>query len=343
MKPYLRHSSLLLLFCLLSLTPDRLVAGSSEIVTTLEAIQSPRDPKLASTLQKALEITDENIVSLACAAWTRLGDNSVRLPEAVRALAQACLAPGEPDLALNRKLNAIHWLETLPSPASEALLLQLTQDAQPRARCAALSALGGFPTSNAHHCLLNALKSDSPAEQKLSAFLLGNRRSLEALPDLLNLLSHTEVCVRKTAYNALCNITNVSFPPERKSWENWLAGKPKEDAAVVAQLRVQLTMAPEEFRPVIIEELPKYIFEKDKIVGLLVEKLYCENFKVRAAACHALGQLPDSRALQPLIDKLLDPRQEVASSAWRALKRITAQTLPLNYDAWLAWYLRLQG
>lgn len=78
----------------------------------------------------------------------------------------------------------------------------------------------------------------------------------------------------------------------------------------------------------------------DEAVVPLVERLDRENetvAAVRAEAAHALGQFPEQRVLQSLIQALGDPNLAVNHNTVLALEFLTGQNLGYEPAAWLAW------
>lgn len=61
---------------------------------------------------------------------------------------------------------------------------------------------------------------------------------------------------------------------------------------------------------------------------------------VRAAAAHALGQYPEDRAFQALLQGLDRPELSVNLNAREALMTLTGQDFGLNFRAWQQWYER---
>ncbi|MCU0662327.1 MAG: HEAT repeat domain-containing protein, partial [Myxococcota bacterium] len=68
-------------------------------------------------------------------------------------------------------------------------------------------------------------------------------------------------------------------------------------------------------------------------VDALIAALSDDDWRVRLKVCVALGAYADQRAIEPLIDTLVDPDRKVRLWAWKALRR-------LGEPAWMRMYER---
>jgi HEAT repeat protein len=63
-----------------------------------------------------------------------------------------------------------------------------------------------------------------------------------------------------------------------------------------------------------------------------------ENSYVRATAALVLGDLKDTRGVEPLIEALSDESHGVRKNAAFALKRITGQNFGIDPSKWQEWW-----
>jgi hypothetical protein len=60
--------------------------------------------------------------------------------------------------------------------------------------------------------------------------------------------------------------------------------------------------------------------------------------EAKMQAAYVLGEIKDSRAIEPLIDKLRFAAQLLEAKVLEALQKITGQSIGGDYDAWIKWW-----
>jgi len=63
-----------------------------------------------------------------------------------------------------------------------------------------------------------------------------------------------------------------------------------------------------------------------------------KEFFVQAKAAEALGEIQDSRAIEPLIETMKSGNILVKKHTADALKKITKQSFGMDYESWLKWW-----
>ncbi len=140
-----------------------------------------------------------------------------------------------------------------------------------------------------------ALEDENPGVRRAAARALGTMKDLRAVEPLIAVLRDRDGGVRLYAADALEKITGKDFGGDVKKWQQWLAeGKPLPEG-----------------RPT----------EEDEIARWIVA-LKSEDKFVRWAATRILGEMGNSRAVEPLITALKDRDGVVRWTAAVALSAI---------------------
>lgn len=238
------------------------------------------------------------------------------------------------------KLRIVELLQLSDTAQAEALLVACLSENSPALRCAAMDALERRRAGRtAQAAMFGVLRNGVPDEKKQACITLGQLKYVPAIPELIKLLASTESGLSENALWALRNITGLSGGANPESWTSWLNNAQENNQRDLALLIGEVKSGPAKFRPLVVEEMAKFVLLQDKVIVAVLGFLNDPDFRVRAAACDVLSQTsPSSQTCARLIEKLRDSSDVVAASAWRALKQLTGQNLPNKYDEWSHWF-----
>jgi len=296
------------------------------------------------------------------------GDRDIR-EHVVEALAQigqlsvpplvAALRGGEKEI----KTGAAMSLGQIGGPqALEALRTSLENDEDEAVRASAAWGLGHIGSAQAVEALATTLRSDKYRWVRASAAIslgqIGGVRAIEALTDALKDKDENEI-VWRMAIQALGRIWNLyhlrhlgdETPAIRQRAA--IALGQSRDERTIEPLKATLRAQDQAVRRSAISALG-WIWRLSQLVRLgddeatlrqeaatalgqlgdtravepLIATLRDEDITVRLAATQALGQLDDERAVQPLIEALDDENRNIQRKTVEALQCLASWTIP---------------
>ncbi|MBN2497439.1 MAG: HEAT repeat domain-containing protein, partial [Deltaproteobacteria bacterium] len=121
---------------------------------------------------------------------------------------------------------AVKILDEVHCTRAVARLSGRLYDRDALVRLAAIDVLQGYRKTTGFRFLLkslrNRLQSGEPAQQAVSAALLGNFKDAEALPALVDLLGAEDKMVARAALESLSYISKQQFGSSDRKWRKWL-------------------------------------------------------------------------------------------------------------------------
>jgi len=213
------------------------------------------------------------------------------------------------------------------------LLARLLAEPGPVAlRTAAAAGLGATRSEEAVAPLGAALHDADPDVRAEACLSLGRLGGFESFQALVSRLEDEAAPVRAAALWALETVSGRSLgaapEPWREMWRERLAFL-EEDLEIFAT-------APDAERPTFLATLSQV--KDPRVVRLARGELGAAHAERRLAAITALVRLGAREAIPDLAEALLDPSEEVARTAYRALAALSGATLPPRPEAWLDWW-----
>ena len=171
-----------------------------------------------------------------------------------------------------------------------------------------------------------------------AAALAGRRRMVEVFPDLVSLLSHKDVAVRKAAESALRQMSSTSLGALPGAWSQWFKSQSHWlDGALIVE-----RLAGDDVGEIsgALQELARH-----RLLGLTYASdvhalLDHEEAGVCIHACATLHALGDANAVPLLVGLLSVKNRRVRNAAWKALVGLTGEQLPPDYSRWHEAVLR---
>jgi HEAT repeat protein len=231
--------------------------------------------KLAiSPLTDLLRIQDEFVRTAVITAFVDIGKESIApLSNVIKRSRD-----------FSERINAAIVLGKLKDPIVVTTLLRMLNSPSPREREEACIALGEIGDKQAVEYLIKVVESDSelPNVKREAAKALGRfKDETRAIEPLLKSLNDSDAAVREAAEEAIKGFG--------------------ESAAEFLIPKLSVT-EDSSLRKKIIDLLGR--FKANQAVEALIAALKDEEAHLRIAAVHALGEIGDSRALEPLLEML---------------------------------------
>jgi HEAT repeat protein len=241
------------------------------------------------------------------------------------------------------KMRMIEVLKNLDLNEGRNFLASLIDDPSPAVQVAAIRVLDYSDSPHTLRLLNDLLSTPDLGLKKETMLALGRSKDLASAPKFIAFLDDKEPSVRDSARYALRNITGRNFDSSTlaKLWWDAEQNDSEENFKVLVE---QLKNGPPQLAPLAIEELGKCVLQRDRVHEVLLPCLASFDFRVRAAACGVLGEMPASpKLLNTLVATLQDQSEIVAATAWRSLKHLTGQKLPNQYPVWSEWFQNQGG
>lgn len=278
---------------------------------------------LVSTFERALTILLERDRS----GLVQLRDRLLELPPGVTtAIVRAVGAQALPD--------ALSWLVQHLATADDldgVLLSQIGRVA------------GGLPPQ-LDEALLGPVRGyldvDDVQLVRASALALGTLGDARSLEKLVVLLRDDDRGLADTAAWSLTEITGLRRS-SAEAWESWLAGERRWHAERATWLKRALSGRPDQVGSA-LDELGRHRYDRERTAESIAAVLEHSSPELRRSACATLRRLGSTIALERLIERL-DDEEAVANEAWRTLRALTGQKLPLDVEAWAALGPALYG
>jgi len=162
----------------------------------------------------------------------------------------------------------------------------------------------------------------------------------DSIPNFVDMLDDPARRVQRGARQALEQLSGRKLGQEPDAWDQWYTLQLRwlETEAVVLREKID-SHDPAEVVAAVGALSQRRVF-REELVEMLANALGRKEAEIVAATCIALGQLGSKRAAPYLLDALRDPEDLVRDSAWRALKLLTDEDLPREYEVWAR---RLRG
>ncbi|WP_009632013.1 HEAT repeat domain-containing protein [Synechocystis sp. PCC 7509] len=299
-------------------------------------------PKAIAALVDLLKSNDnEELTSMAASALGQIGNGAV-------------VALSELLLDENTRLIAVESLAHIRRSEIIAPLLTVVKDADVKIRATTIEALGSFHNPEIPPILIEALNDIAASVRKEAVTGLGFRVDVLEKLDLVNKLVprlydfNIDVCCHAAASLgrlksegaavALNTVLNSPHTPINLQLECVRALGRIETPLCLQYLRLCLN---EHFSPALQQEVVKVLGQVDQlktIAGdILLEALQLSNNSTSAIAL-SLGRLGEIKAIDPLINLLVNPDSKVRLHAIASLQQLApAQTYQklqqLNNDA----------
>lgn len=235
------------------------------------------------------------------------------------------------------KLRMLEILQKIDTAASRNVLTLLLKDSDTDVQRVAASAVARADSPEMMSFVQALLASPNPLVKKEAILALGRCKSPGAMPALIEQLNSTDAGTKANAKWAIQNITGRAFNSAGEA-KSWLESETISGEESMKVLLEQLKSGPPALMPLAIEDLGKLVCVREKVEPALRPLLAHNDFRVRAAACGAIGQAsPSPKAIGLLISKLHDSSDVVRTTAWRSLVQMTGQKLPNDYEIWSKW------
>ncbi|HLX68475.1 MAG TPA: HEAT repeat domain-containing protein [Verrucomicrobiae bacterium] len=345
-------------------------ADSTQVIANIRALVSLKASESVSVLAQLAKTT--NFPEVAQESWKAIGKlaNPAALPSllfildaprdmpyarllaqnaAMNALAEIAQRDGGAEAFVAQceelrekatptgKLRMLEILQKIDTSGSRNVLIQLLKDPDTDVQRVAASAVARTDSPEMIGSVQALLASPNPLVKKEAILALGRCKSQRVMPALIEQLNSTDAGTKANAKWAIQNITGRAFNSVGEA-KSWLDAETISAAESMNVLLEQLKSGPPALMPLAIEDLGKLVSVREKLEPALRPFLAHNDFRVRAAACDAIGQAsPSPKAIGLLISKLQDSSGVVRSTAWRSLLQMTGQKLPNDYEIWSKW------
>lgn len=160
---------------------------------------------------------------------------------------------------------------------------------------------------------------------------LGDDGSIE---ELIGLLEQGEERVRAAAGEALGVLSGLAFGLDVERWSSWFQAETRwwSERADAELARIEGARGPEYLRAA--RAALEHRLHRDRIAEAFVQALGRRDADEVWLACRALGELGSRVAVPALIECLEHEEKAVREAAWRALRAITGQDLPMEAASW---------
>jgi hypothetical protein len=170
--------------------------------------------------------------------------------------------------------------------------------------------------------VLMGLRSSDIAVRREACLTLGRAEELEAVGDLIDLLSDPDRGVADNAYWALELVTRKSMDPDPERWSSWFAAEQLWWRAEAGALYVDLRSDDRGRVSRAIRELASHRLHRHEVALDLLSVLDSDDHSLIVQACGALAALRSRVARVRLNDLLEHPSAEIAEHAQRALEAL---------------------
>ncbi|MFO7991691.1 MAG: HEAT repeat domain-containing protein [Thermoplasmata archaeon] len=219
-------------------------------------------------------------------------------------------------------------------------LIKALEDEEAGVRANAALALGQIGDERAMEPLINALKDDSWVVRHDSAIALGELASSEAIKHLVKLLEDEVLEVRKKVIEALGNIggdkviETLGETADDKDirLEVARALAKSESERAVSYLIDLYNKGEKGVRELTIQGLSDVDNKDKKVVGLLVDALSDNIWRIREESAKALGEVEDQTVIKPLLKALKDESLYVVQAALKSLGKVGDEEIIKDID-----------
>ena len=173
--------------------------------------------------------------------------------------------------------------------------------------------------------LIKALKDENPTKREMSARTLGEIGSTWAIEPLILLLGDLYPSVQQASIEALVKTGKPSVEPLIKELNNKSSTVRKNVLTVLGEIRDPDSIKPAV--PLLIDDSSEVRIKAKEVirkfdknaVPCLIEALNSENPSIREISAEILGEIKDSRSVEPLIMKLKDKDRSVREKSLKAI------------------------
>ena len=232
-------------------------------------------------------------------------------------------------------------------PAAVPPLIRMLKDENPDIRRSVAKVLGRIGDERAVEPLAEALKDENEGVRRFVVKALGAIGDEAAVQPLIGVLKDESELVRRDAAEALGSISNQEAVPHLESL--WRKDESKEVRIWVAFALVKITESETAFKfllSVLKDEDWGVRYDAAHALGEIADKRAVEPLMkalgdeveyVRWAAAWALGEIGERCAVEPLIKALSDEDLLVRRHAAGALRKITGENFGEDREEWLNW------
>ncbi len=179
-----------------------------------------------------------------------------------------------------------------------------------------------------------ALEHGTDDVQRQAALLAGRLEDTEAVPDLLEILTHKSGGARDEALWSLQHVSSLRIGPEPERWLAWYSREcewwEKSAAAAIGWLDADRAHR----TPRILNELAIHPLHRHELaIAIAVRIQYLEDDS-RGLAAAALLALHSRAACPALVEDLSSADPDVRALALRLLRNLTGKNLPGDPSAW---------
>lgn len=217
----------------------------------------------------------------------------------------------DPNVEVRRKIA--FSLGTIRKPECVPLLREALNDQDSRVRHTALTALGEIATDESVDAIIQVLTNHRDLSMRRNAAtMIGNLKAKRAIGALSRYIDAEDSSLRGRVITSLGQIGDPSVVPVLK--RQFERGNLQDKVNVVSALgliggpeAVRMARANLDHEEPVLREMSCYVIGKLQDTGAvpnLIVRLDDKVFSVQLAAIEALGLIGDSRATQPLVDKL---------------------------------------
>lgn len=182
-----------------------------------------------------------------------------------------------------------------------------------------------------------------PEKARSVCLALAALDDLEAVPQLIELLSGDSQMLRETALWCLRDLTGLAFASDARRWRHWLES---ERAWLRERMPSELRrLSPDDPGSVraALAELRRHPLARSEVASALGRLLRNGSPDVRLLACDAALEVGDRGVVDHLVELFEDASPLVVDAAWRAAKALTRIDLPPDVRTWTSELDRRRG
>ena len=292
--------------------------GSAEEMPLAVAASETASEDVRRRVADALTLATEGILRRDQRTWVGLSAEAKRSSAATTdALLRAAGRVGGP-----RGAEVLGDLLGFAPELDHAVLSQLS--------CAVRPLHDGLPAWIAER-VRGYLAHTNSQVQRTAATLSGDLNDHEAVPRLIDLLTHDAAPVRSASAWGLGEITGLRLGEDHARWNDWYSKESSWFGERAEQLFIELESPDPTTVRAALFEVARHQIHRDTLAIRVRHTLDHEDPAIRNTACSVLGQL-GVRATAPDLIALL--HGDTARAARDALEAITGLNLPADPDAW---------
>lgn len=319
-----------------------------------------KDPDALQALISALADKDLNVRNAAADALEKINPQWMKTKEAKKMVPEFIKAMKEEEWDV--RIAAANVLGKIKDTTAANSLISALKDENINVRIAALEALREIRTSKSLKALILALIDENWEFKQVASKVLEEtnpkwmetREAQELISELISALKNKNWSIRMSAVETLGEIKDPSaIKPLSFVMHNdeilyvrisavKALGKindPQALHAIITALKNENMEVQQTAFETISKINPNWgeTEEAKRMVIEFISSLKDENYIIRTGSARALGEIKDSRAVNPLISALKDEYSNVREAAAEALKKITGMDFGTDYNEWNSW------